>query len=76
MTRMTCDVLVLGAGFAGDRIGYPYLDNANEAEILGALAPLFARYASEREDGERFGDFLVRVGVVPEVHHGSEIHAG
>ncbi len=68
--------MFLGAGFAGDRIGYPYLDNANEAEILDALSPLFARYAGEREGEERFGDFLVRAGVVPEVKHGSEIHAG
>ena len=68
--------LFLGAGFAGDRIGYPYLDNANEPEILDALSPLFARYASESDDEERFGDFLVRAGVVPEVRHGSEIHAG
>ena len=68
--------LFLGAGFAGERIGYPFLDNANETEILDALTPLFARYANERDDEERFGDFLVRVGVVPEIHHGSEIHAG
>ncbi len=68
--------LFLGAGHAGERIGYPFLDNANEAEILDALAPLFARYASEREYEEHFGDFLVRAGIVPEIKHGSEIHAG
>ncbi|MDJ0748853.1 MAG: NADPH-dependent assimilatory sulfite reductase hemoprotein subunit [Woeseiaceae bacterium] len=67
--------LFLGGGFAGERIGYPVLDNADESEILDALTPLFARFANERAEEERFGDFLMRVGVVPEIDHGSEIHA-
>ena len=66
--------LFLGAGFAGDRLGAPYRDNADEAELLDALRPLFARYAAERESGEHFGDFLVRAGVVPAITAGSEIH--
>jgi len=56
--------LYLGAGFAGDRLGSLYRDNAGEEEIVAALDPLFDRYAGERRDGERFGDFLVRLGVV------------
>ena len=56
--------LYLGAGFAGDRLGYLFLDNANEQQILDTLAPLFARYSEERSDGERFGDFLHRSKVV------------
>ena len=32
--------------------------------ILDTLDPLFRRYADEREPGERFGDFLVRGGIV------------
>ncbi len=68
--------LFLGGGFAGERIGYPLLDNADETEILDALTPLFARYANERTEGEHFGDFVVRAGVVPEISHGSEIRAG
>ena len=56
--------LYLGAGFAGDRLGQLFLDNANEAQILDTLQPLFARYADEREDDERFGDFLLRTEVV------------
>ncbi len=67
--------LFLGAGFAGDRLGAPYLDNASEAEILDALHPLFGRFAAERESGEHFGDFLVRAGVVPAITAGSQIHA-
>ncbi len=64
----------LGAGFAGDRLGAPYLDNANEEELLDALDPLFADFAAEREDCEHFGDFLVRSGAVREVTAGRHIH--
>lgn len=56
--------LFLGAGFAGDRLGRLFLDNADEGEILDTTGPLFARYANERDAGERFGDFLHRAGVV------------
>ncbi len=68
--------LFVGAGFAGDRIGAPYRDNANEEEILEALAPLVARFAKERESQEHFGDFLVRANVVPVIEAGRNIHAG
>jgi sulfite reductase (NADPH) hemoprotein beta-component len=67
--------LFLGAGFAGDRLGARYLDNANEQEILESLAPLLTRYAQERQPDERFGDFIVRKRVVSEVIEGSRIHA-
>ncbi len=56
--------LFLGAGFAGQRLGAPFRDNADESEILATLEPLLRQYAEEREDGEHFGDFLVRNGVV------------
>jgi sulfite reductase (NADPH) hemoprotein beta-component len=64
----------LGAGFAGERLGAPYLENANEAEVLEALDPLFARFAAERNDAEHFGDFLVRAGIVRDVTAGRHIH--
>jgi len=67
--------LYLGAGFAGDRLGCLYRDNADEAEILDALSPLFRRYAEEADDGERFGDFLLRRNVVREVSAGRYFHA-
>ena len=66
--------LFLGAGFAGERLGAPYLDNANEAEILEALSPLFGRFAEEKNESEHFGDFLVRAGVVKRVDEGRHIH--
>jgi sulfite reductase (NADPH) hemoprotein beta-component len=66
----------LGAGFAGERLGAPYLDNANEAEILDALNPLFASFSSDRLEGEHFGDFLLRNGLVRKVSAGRHIHDG
>ena len=66
--------LFLGAAFAGERLGRPSLDNANEAEILDALDPLLADYAEQRNAGEHFGDFLIRAGVVREVTAGRLIH--
>ncbi len=68
--------LYLGAGFAGDRLGCLYRENVDEGEILDALTPLFARYASEREEGERFGDFAVRTRIVRKVTAGRFFHAG
>lgn len=68
--------LFLGAGFSGERLGSKYLDNADEQEILDALAPLFQRYAAHKRKEDHFGDFLVREGVVPEVLAGRNIHDG
>ena len=56
--------LYLGAGFAGDRLGSLYRDNADENEIIAALAPLFDSYRNERLEHEKFGDYIVRQGVV------------
>ena len=67
--------LYLGAGFAGDRLGSLYLENADEPTIVAALRELFLRYGAERDPGERFGDFLVRSGTVREVREGRYFHA-
>ena len=56
--------LMLGADHRGQRLNTLYRENIDEAGILAALDPLFARHAAERTDGERFGDFLVRAGIV------------
>jgi sulfite reductase (NADPH) hemoprotein beta-component len=66
--------LYLGASFAGDRLGSLYLENADEAALVAALGKLFARYAAERDTAERFGDFLVRSGVVRAVREGRHFH--
>jgi len=56
--------LHLGADFRGQRLNQLFRENITEADILSTLEPLLARYAGERFDNERFGDFLLRVGVL------------
>ncbi|HEY4555557.1 MAG TPA: assimilatory sulfite reductase (NADPH) hemoprotein subunit [Lysobacter sp.] len=56
--------LRLGADHRGQRLNVTYRENVDEAGIVEALDPLLARYAAERLPTERFGDFLVRSGVV------------
>lgn len=57
--------LRLGANFTGERLNVPYRENITEPEILDALDTLFASYAGQRTEAEKFGDFLVRTGVIP-----------
>lgn len=59
--------LYLGGNTQGTRIPKLYLDNVAEAEILQALDGLIGRWVAERNSGECFGDFVIRVGVVAEV---------
>lgn len=54
----------LGASFHGDRMNRLFRENIGEAEIIDSLAPLIQDYARRRQEGERFGDFVIRMGVV------------
>ncbi len=56
--------LRLGGDAIGSRLNVIYRDNIDEAAIVTALDQLIARYASERQADERFGDFLWRVQVL------------
>ncbi len=62
--------LYLGGGFHGQRLNKLYRENIGEAAILEVLDEVFARFAGERRPGEHFGDFVIRVGIVPEVTEG------
>ncbi|MGG4000598.1 assimilatory sulfite reductase (NADPH) hemoprotein subunit [Anoxybacillus kestanbolensis] len=66
--------MYLGAAFDGSRLGKLYRENIGEKEILSELRMLLSRYAKERFDGERFGDFVIRVGIVKEVTDGTDFH--
>ena len=66
--------LYLGAGFHGERLNKLYREDVGEEAILGVLGPLFKRYAVERGAGERFGDWLVRGGVVKATLAGRQFH--
>ncbi|GAB2914074.1 assimilatory sulfite reductase (NADPH) hemoprotein subunit [Paralcaligenes ginsengisoli] len=56
--------LRIGADFIGQRINTLYRENITEPEILGSLDTLFGAYAQNREQNEKFGDFLVRTEVI------------
>jgi sulfite reductase (NADPH) hemoprotein beta-component len=56
--------LHLGGDGRGQRLNVLYRENADEPAILAALDAAFARYAAERQRGERFGDFAWRAGLV------------
>ena len=47
----------LGGNETGTRLNRMYRDNVKDADIVDTLRPLLARYAAERQDGERFGDW-------------------
>jgi sulfite reductase (NADPH) hemoprotein beta-component len=70
--------LYLGGDRRGQRLNVMYRENIVEADILSALDPLLADYASARGSDEGFGDFVIRKGViaappsVPLLHTASE----
>jgi|SRR5690625_108713 len=66
--------MYLGAGFAGDRLNKLYRENIGEEEILELLRPLIFQYAKERDEGEHFGDFVIRAGHVKAVQSGLDFH--
>lgn len=67
--------MYLGGGFIGDRLNKIYKENIGEAEILESLRPILLQYAKERTEGEHFGDFVVRAGIVEEVRDGQTFHS-
>lgn len=67
--------MYLGGGFTGDRLNKIYKENIGEAEILESLKPILIQYAKERNEGEHFGDFVVRAGIVEEVRDGQTFHS-
>ncbi len=57
--------VLLGGSFDGRRLNRLYRDSVAAHEIAPLVAPLIEAYARDRENGERFGDFVVRAGIVP-----------
>ena len=64
----------LGGGFAGQRLSKLYRENVPGEEIKALLEPIIGRYAREREEGERFGDFCIRAGYVNATVQGGDFH--
>ncbi|KTG22181.1 sulfite reductase subunit beta [Pseudoalteromonas sp. XI10] len=57
----------LGGNREGTRIPKLYLENVGEDVYLEAFDKLIGQWASERNEGECFGDFVIRKGIVAEV---------
>ncbi len=68
--------LYLGASGNGDRLNALYRETIGEEDILAELEALLTRYAAERAPGERFGDFVVRAGIVRKMTAGREFQSG
>jgi sulfite reductase (NADPH) hemoprotein beta-component len=66
--------LYLGAAFDGTRLSKLYAQDVGKDKILALLNPLLKRYAKDRKDGEHFGDFVIRVGVVKATTAGNKFH--
>lgn len=62
--------LYLGGGFHGQRLNKMHLENVGESAILESLDKILGHFARERKPDERFGDFTIRAGYVPEVKEG------
>jgi sulfite reductase (NADPH) hemoprotein beta-component len=67
--------LYLGAAFDGSRLSKLYRRSLDHDGIVAALRPLFAAYARDRAPDERFGDFVIRTGVVAATPRGALFHA-
>jgi sulfite reductase (NADPH) hemoprotein beta-component len=67
--------LYLGAAFDGSRLSKLHAEDLQHDEIIAVLDPLFAAYAKDRDPNERFGDFVIRTGVVAKTRNGADFHA-
>ena len=68
--------MYLGGGYHGQRLGKLYRSSIKEDEILAIMKPLLKRYAAERHEGERFGDWTIRAGIIKETKDGRDFHEG
>lgn len=68
--------LMLGGGHHGQRLNKIFRYSIKEEEILDILKPLFKKWSLERNEGEPFGDFCIRTGVINETTEGKYFHDG
>ncbi|KAL2190540.1 sulphite reductase hemo protein, beta subunit [Thermothelomyces heterothallicus CBS 203.75] len=68
--------MYLGGGYYGQRLNKLYRSSIKEDEILAIMKPLLKRYALERNEGERFGDWTIRAGIIKETKEGRDFHDG
>lgn len=59
--------LHLGGNKAGTRVPKMYKENITDAQILEEIDALVGQWAEQRNEGEAFGDFVIRAGIIEEV---------
>ncbi len=67
--------LYLGAAFDGSRLSKLFAEDLDHKGIVAALDPIFAAFAAERYERERFGDYVIRAGFVARSGNGRNFHA-
>ena len=66
--------LYLGAAFDGSRLSKLYAEDLDHGAIIEKLDPIFGAYKRERQDGERFGDYVIRAGFIAATANGRDFH--
>ncbi len=66
--------LYLGGAHEGTRLNKLHRRDVDGDAIVAALSPLFESYARERQHGERFGDYVIRAGIVQKTQAGLDFH--
>ncbi len=66
--------IYLGGGFVGQRLCKLFRASVKSEEIKDVLKPVIEDYARNRDEGERFGDFVIRQGYVKATSNGLDFH--
>ena len=66
--------MYLGGGYHGQRLNKLYRSSIMEEEILEIMKDLLSRWAKERKEGENFGDWTIRAGLINETTEGKYFH--
>ncbi|ORX52477.1 sulphite reductase hemo protein, beta subunit [Hesseltinella vesiculosa] len=64
----------LGGGHQGERLNKLFKESLREDEILATIKPIIKQYALERQQGEPFGDWVIRAGYVKKTITGLDFH--
>ncbi|BGP49384.1 Sulfite reductase [NADPH] subunit beta [Rhodotorula kratochvilovae] len=67
-------LMMLGGGYYGQRLNKIYREAVSEEDIITILRPMIKAYAQERLDGEHFGDFVIRKGIISATKSGKEFY--
>lgn len=67
-------VMLMGGSYTGNRLSKIYKESVEEPEILALLENFIGRYAKERDEDEKFGDWVIRAGIVKATTHGTNFY--